>query len=287
MTRTARWLAAGTTALAALLLLPLVALAHPLGNFTVNHYSGIEVAGQQLRVHFVLDLAEIPAFQERGRIDADPHYLDHRVSDIADHLSLTIDGNAHVLRPVDHTMRFLPGQGGLDTLRIEAILVADLPAGGDHHAVYRDNNDVGRLGWREITVTASDGARIDGSDAPSQSATDELRTYPQDLLTSPLDVEQASISFTPGSVAPAPRTLGPLTGSFSAAQDRFAALIAPEHTSWSFVIFAVVAAVALGAAHALSPGHGKAVVAGYMVASRRSWRPVSYTHLTLPTICSV
>ena len=34
-----------------------------LGNFTVNHYAGIELAGTRIYVHYVLDLAEIPAFQ--------------------------------------------------------------------------------------------------------------------------------------------------------------------------------------------------------------------------------
>src|SRR5438477_6322972 len=56
------------TAVAALVL-PARASAHPLGNFTVNRFSRIEVAGPRVYVHYVLDLAEIPTFQA-GRIDA-------------------------------------------------------------------------------------------------------------------------------------------------------------------------------------------------------------------------
>ena len=44
------------------------ALAHPLGNFTINRFSRIEVSGPRIYVVYVLDMAEIPTFQA-GRID--------------------------------------------------------------------------------------------------------------------------------------------------------------------------------------------------------------------------
>ena len=272
MSRGTRLVAAAIAAMAATLILPLAVLAHPLGNFTVNHYSGIEVAGREVRIHYVLDLAEIPAFQERQQMQDSRTYLDAKVAVIAHNLSLTVDGAGRHIRAVDRRMRFLPGQGGLQTLRIEALFAADGPGDGEHRAVYRDANDPGRLGWHEITVRATGGARVVQASAPSTSVTNELRAYPQDLLSSPLDVRQASLSYAPGLLLTRPAALAPLGAGFGATQDRFAALIAPEHVSWSFAAFAVVAAVALGAAHALSPGHGKAVIAGYMVGSRRSWR---------------
>ena len=40
------------------------AMAHPLGNFTVSRYSGIHVSPQEIRVDYVVDMAEIPTFQE-------------------------------------------------------------------------------------------------------------------------------------------------------------------------------------------------------------------------------
>ena len=45
------------------------ASAHPLGNFTINHYSGIHVSPDEIRVDYVIDMAEIPAFQEMEAID--------------------------------------------------------------------------------------------------------------------------------------------------------------------------------------------------------------------------
>ena len=51
---------------------PGTASAHPLGNFTINNqYSRIELDSDQVSLRIVLDMAEIPAFQEMPRIDAD------------------------------------------------------------------------------------------------------------------------------------------------------------------------------------------------------------------------
>ena len=46
------------------------ALAHPLGNFTVNHYAGLHVTREKITIDYVMDLAEIPAFQEIELLDA-------------------------------------------------------------------------------------------------------------------------------------------------------------------------------------------------------------------------
>ena len=58
---------------AALVCLALVnfAQAHPLGNFSVNQFSGVEIGKKQTRVRQILDLAEIPTFQESQKIDSD------------------------------------------------------------------------------------------------------------------------------------------------------------------------------------------------------------------------
>ena len=37
--------------------------AHPLGNFTINHLAVLRPQSGSLRVHYVLDIAEIPTFQ--------------------------------------------------------------------------------------------------------------------------------------------------------------------------------------------------------------------------------
>lgn len=45
--------------------------AHPLGNFTINRYTRIELPDSQIFLQYVLDMAEIPTFQEMARIDLD------------------------------------------------------------------------------------------------------------------------------------------------------------------------------------------------------------------------
>src|ERR1700757_1599397 len=40
------------------------AFAHPMGNFSVNHYSKITLEGDRIRVDYFIDLAEIPTYQE-------------------------------------------------------------------------------------------------------------------------------------------------------------------------------------------------------------------------------
>jgi hypothetical protein len=52
-------------------LIPREAQAHPLGNFTINHYTSLEFAEETARITYVLDFAEIPTLQQKARLDAD------------------------------------------------------------------------------------------------------------------------------------------------------------------------------------------------------------------------
>ena len=49
-------------------MLPGAASAHPLGNFTVNHFAAVDLAGNGVYVRYALDLAEIPTFQEGAEV---------------------------------------------------------------------------------------------------------------------------------------------------------------------------------------------------------------------------
>ncbi|MBX6342508.1 MAG: nickel transporter, partial [Thermomicrobiaceae bacterium] len=185
-------------ALAALALAPATARAHPLGNFTINHYSRLDLSGREVRLHLVVDMAEIPAFQEIRRIDADGDgtpsaaeqaaYLAAEVERLRQGLRLTLNGQDAPLRVVGQSIAFPPGQGGLSLLRIEVDFAAALPAGGREVALrYEDGTFPGHLGWREIVVRGGPGVDALQSDAPAESVSDELRRYPQDALASPLD----------------------------------------------------------------------------------------------------
>src|SRR6266568_1157975 len=46
-----------------------VAHAHPLGIFSVNRYTRIELAADKVQLFYIVDIAEIPSIQEFKRID--------------------------------------------------------------------------------------------------------------------------------------------------------------------------------------------------------------------------
>jgi nickel/cobalt transporter (NicO) family protein len=259
------------------------AFAHPLGNFTINRFSQVQLDGDRIDILYVIDYAEIPAFQEKQRIADDPRYLDQRVRSLSDGLSLQVAAHRVQLMVADHSVAFLPGQGGLQTMRLQIALHTATLDSGRQSATYRDSNYAGRLGWKEIVVQAVAGARLLSSSAPDRSLSNALRHYPQDMLTSPLDVTNASFAFVPGASASG-QSSSPVLGAGQSGgfiADRFAALIAPPQLSVSLLLLSLLTAIALGALHALSPGHGKAVMAAYLVGARGTPRHAIGLGLTI------
>jgi nickel/cobalt transporter (NicO) family protein len=242
-------LAVALAALAA----PAAASAHPLGNFTINRFSRVEVSGHRLYVLYVLDMAEIPTFQA-GRID--PAGYARR---IAANAHLTLAGRPARLVPLGQALAHPPGAGGLRTTRLEVVLGGPRLAGPVHLA-YHDANYADRIGWKEIVV---------GAHTPSRS--DELRAYPKDMLSSPLGVTSVTANVTPGSGPDVPPALS--YGKLLQAPDRvadggFASLVGRSHLSALVILASLAAALFWGAAHALSPGHGKTIVTAYLVGQR-------------------
>jgi ABC-type nickel/cobalt efflux system permease component RcnA len=243
-------------ALGCVFLLPATAQAHPLGNFTINHFARVEVAGHRLYVRYVLDLAEIPTYQARQQ-GVDPAAYARRISR---GLHVTLDGRAATLTPVRHALAFPRGVAGLHTMRLEVILRGPAVTGHEQLAVH-DANYAGRLGWKEIVVGAS-----------TASASDELHAYPKSLLSSPLDVTSASATLAPTSASVPQLTAGSaLEAPDRVADSGFTKLIG-RRLSPLVILASLAAALFWGAAHALSPGHGKTIIAAYLVGKRGSVR---------------
>jgi nickel/cobalt transporter (NicO) family protein len=237
------------------------ASAHPLGNFTVNRHSIIELSGDSIYVRYALDLAEIPTFQEGDEVRA-PGFAQR----VADALQLEVDGRRVALAPLEHEIHERPGAGGLATLRFDGVFAAPRDSSG-RALVFRDTNFSGRIGWKEVVVRADRGARVLSSTAPSESVSDELRAYPDDLLQSPPDVSSARVVYEPGAAPGAAARLGGPAAEARAAGG-FESLIARDDLGAGVILLSLLAAAFWGAAHALTPGHGKAIVAGYLVGSR-------------------
>jgi nickel/cobalt transporter (NicO) family protein len=257
---------------AALVVLATPASAHPLGNFTVNRYARVELSAGVVRVYYVLDEAEIPAFEERAAVDADPAaFARRRAGAIAGGLTLDVDNTRLPLDVEASNLSQPQGQGGLHTLRLAIRFRAALPAGrpDEPRAVgFADANEPDRVGWREIVVAAQGDARVLRSDAPSRDATNELRSYPADLIKSPLDLRRATFTFTPGTVTVSPVPLSDARRAAPRAGGSFANLITRQALTPWVVATMLGLAFVVGSVHALAPGHGKTVMAAYLVGTR-------------------
>ena len=261
-----RALVAAVVALALLAVLPAAAAAHPLGNFSVNHLAEVSISADAVEVRYLLDEAEIPTFQQRGVAAAE--LLRRKRAEAERRLVLTVDGRRVPLRLAGRPLlTHPPGSGGLRTTRVELPLAAKVR--DPRRVGLRDGTFPGRVGWRAIVARPGRATAVRSS-APSGDPTAGLRRYPEDLLESPADVRAATFTVAPGAGtldAPDAREGGaaegedPLTAAFTAAA-------AGEST----LVLLLLAAFAWGALHALSPGHGKAMVAAYLVGVRGTAR---------------
>ncbi|KOV91321.1 nickel transporter [Streptomyces sp. NRRL B-3648] len=255
--------------------------AHPLGNFTVNRYDGLVAAPGQLRVDHVEDLAEIPATQakpgiERLGLDA---WARQRCAQAAADSALTVDGRTATLTTARGSARLRPGQAGLDTLRVECRLTAALPRTGTVTLGFHSAGATGGPGWREITARG-DRMTLTATDVPKESVSRELTSYPKDLLSSPADTVTASVRVRPGGpalAADAQRQAAPGAGVLPRGADRWTRalddLVARQDLTAGFAAVALLIAVALGAMHALAPGHGKTLMAATAAARGGRARP--------------
>lgn len=312
--------------------------AHPMGNFSVNHYAKIDLQNDQVVIRYFIDMAEIPTYQEmqQGEIKADAsdpavvRYIATRGNELGRGLAVHVNGEELPLRLVSSGVIFPPGAGGLPTLKMGFVYELKYPPAMDRTRVqlrYSDKNFPGHAGWKEVIAVASAGSLLSSS-APAADRSDELANYPTDLLNSPpqsLDASlTASLAYLSNSrinatksalVSPrsAQRAVGVSSAStrelysgsrisigppvFSAdaslgiqkgstpkadvaaavtlrpnrqptPQNRFTELIAAPHLGPWFLFTAAFVAVCLGGLHALEPGHGKTVVAAYLVGSR-------------------
>ena len=269
-------------------LAPAVAMAHPLGNFTVNQYTRLDLATGSVSVRYVLDMAEIPTFQRRGIVDANG---DGRISTaeaaseskrlvaiVAPHLRLLADGRPVRLALEERHVRFPRGQGGLSTTRLDARFRAvGLKLDGSQHTFQLSNSyATDRVGWRELLVARGDGVAVRSTDASVADRTHALTHYPTDLLHSPPDVRSETTVAALGSgglavqAIPVHDEYAPAEASNSAKSDGgFVSLIenGGHLTLWGAIV-ALALALVFGMFHALTPGHGKTMVAAYLAGTR-------------------
>jgi nickel/cobalt transporter (NicO) family protein len=253
------------TLIAAVLAAPTPAHAHPLGDFSINHQSTVRISDDRIEVRYLLDQAEIPTVQERGF--SKPELLDRKRDEVLGGLELTVDGR-QVPLALDGKGRasFPPGNGGLKTSRFEFRLVA--PVDSPRAVRLQDGTFADRVGWKAIVAEPGEGTAV-RTRAPSGDPTDGLRRYPEDLLNSPLDRREATFQVKPGDgTLVAPRTENGDFATSRTGSDGFAALFERAAAGEGVLALLLLAAFGWGALHALSPGHGKAMVAAYLVGTK-------------------
>jgi len=276
----------------ALLVTPALGAAHPLGNFTVNRYAAVHVAADAITIRYVVDMAEIPTFQEMRLVDANGDgtladeereaYLGRAARTLAESLVLTVDGTRRPLTAGVQTLEMPPGAGGLPTLRLDITYIAVLPAARGTVEL-RDENFADRPGWQEMIADASDGLALGDATVPRTDRSQALRAYPIDQLQSPPQVREArftiqtSAAADRAAVAPAGARAGSMRFS-----DRLTELVATDAPrSPRLVLASLLVAAALGAFHALTPGHGKTVVGAYLVGARGTARHALFLGLVV------
>jgi ABC-type nickel/cobalt efflux system permease component RcnA len=243
------------------------AAAHPLGNFTINHLAKITAGSRELRVRYILDIAEIPTFQimhARGDAAWDAkarqRWADEELGAVRRGFDLRIDGAPSALNAQGAAAELRPGAGGLPILRwVGTYTIAVQP--GTHNVHVRDNVYADRrIGWKDIIAGAQ------------TEPTNELRRYPSALIGTPRRIDEARFELSGTQIANVQRfeDAGPALASTtslvrtSILSDMFSR---PDQTPL-FVLLTILAAFGLGALHAAEPGHGKALLAFTLVGVR-------------------
>ena len=245
--------------------------AHPLGNFTINHLTKLSVDATSVRIRYVLDMAEIPTFQALRAETSDGKMTATQLEAYAGRLSTTILPELHLSANgasasftadrVSGTTR--PGAGGLPTLYVTIDAHASRPAGSTTLS-YDDTTFAGRLGWHDVVV------------APATEPTRELTAYPSVLIGSPRSTSAVDLSLNArGIVASHARTAvdvqtstaGPSAAS-QVRSNQLSDMLARGTGDIKFVALTFLVAIALGALHALEPGHGKTLLAISLVGAR-------------------
>jgi len=254
--------------------------AHPLGNFSQNHQTRVSVSSDRLSLHYILDQAEIPTFQQRGQSPA--QVLAGVRAQVARGVTATAGGRSLPLTlAAGGLISFPKGQGGLHTTRVELNLTAPLPAGSAAIAV-RDGTFPGRVGWKAVIVAPGPGTAVRSS-VPQGDPTNGLRAYPASLLSSPQNTTAGSFSVRPGAgtvQAPGARGAGDAT-TRERSGDRFTRVFEDAAAGRGAFLLLLLVAFGWGALHAVSPGHGKAMVAAYLVGTRGTSRDAVALGLTV------
>ncbi len=257
------------------------AYAHPMGNFAICHYARLQADPNDVRVRYVIDMAEIPALTEKetlehgqeGAVTASEQagYLAARAAQLASGVTLAVNGTPEALALTGSSLRLSPGAGGLETLKVTLDWLAATPS-GTRTVTWEDRNYPSRTGWKEIVAVGGAGTVLQDASVSGIDRSRGLSIYPRDII--PPQDTTAHFTAVPGTAAaasPFPEEAATPTRD-ATPRDLFTQAIARRDLTPGMVLAGLLIALVFGAFHALSPGHGKTMVAAYLVGSRGTAR---------------
>jgi ABC-type nickel/cobalt efflux system permease component RcnA len=266
--------------------------AHPLTNTSVSHYTRLEVSAHSVEVTYVLDLAEVPSYSllRDWKLDAGspPDQLQRKAEEQArlwaHGLEFGAAGTPAEAQFVGAKITLSKGVDGLATMRVESTFT--LP-GATRPLVFEDHNFPERAGWKEIVIR---GAGIESASHAGTDRSQELTRYPADALASAPQDLRARVDWRAGSgnaparivaiaqPAPVPFDTTAQTGppATEIKRDFLSRLLNRKEIGWGWMLVGLAVAFGLGGAHALTPGHGKTIVAAYLVGSRGTMKQAAF-----------
>jgi ABC-type nickel/cobalt efflux system permease component RcnA len=291
-------------------------VASLLGNFTINQYCGLTLSGKNAVVHYVVVFGQLPALRELHLADTNGDgvtsqlerdaYVGKLTPELAEGLILEVDGVPLTLQATHWTSSLPTEQGGF-SLRLDVDFAAALPLegrSGKHNLQFTNQNYSGRMGWHEIVVQSGSGIAVFDTNAYSTSLTGGLTNALQSLpSTGPLEERSVHLSFDegnapagavmlaarPGTTAQESQTKANASSAGGGTESAWIAretrrlvdAISGPHLEPKVAFLALLAAMLLGAVHALSPGHGKTIVGAYLIGSRGTPRHAVFLGTTV------
>ena len=251
-------------------------------------------------MQYVMDLAEIPTFElmRDWGLDRNSSHeqLQRKAAEQAlvwmRNLSLRVDGRE--VQPVfkGADVVIADGAGSLPIVRVTSRMSL---AAGPGRLEYEDHNYEGRAGWKEIVI-AADHTRLENPSQGNVDRSQALTAYPPDPMAAPPQDLRAEFRWSPEApmvtmrkpaapviraipqpaakpaLPPAAVTAKNAPAGAVVKNDFLSRLLRRDEIPWSMILVAMLVAFGLGAAHALTPGHGKTIVAAYLVGSRGTFK---------------
>lgn len=263
--------------LSGLLLRPTPVAAHSLDQFLQASY--LTLGAKQVDLELDLTPGLMVAPQVLQSLDSDGN---QQISEsegrayaetLLQNISLEIDGQVYTLRLTSLELpTFLNLQAGYGTLKVFAQTDALPTTTNTHRLFYKNSNQLTGSVW-QVNAFVEDGAAF--------SLGPQNRDDLQQTLTVAYAPAGVAVTVPPSAASP---TATPSSAQPAQLAQVVGVLYQPELSLW-LVLSALGLAFLLGGLHALTPGHGKTLVAAYLVGSRGTVRHavtlggiVTFTH---------